>query len=134
MNRTIVAAALLAFASPDASSAQHVSFFPSRPPHAVIRTYAGTIESFGFGTGRGELTIRDARGRTISFALAYPYAIDGRTISCHRAPRPGYRPPRALCADWPASVVLGRSRVRVASWLANDDGVPTLASDAFRSE
>jgi len=110
--------------------AQHVSFFPSPPPHVERRSFVGVIERYGIGTSRGELVVARHGARHV-FAVAHPYRIDGREISCHRAPT-NAREPRFFCDDWPANVVLGRTVVDVSYWpLARRDG--SNASDSLRT-
>jgi len=118
--------------SPTFAAAQHVSFFPTRPPGAAVRVFAGTIEHFGIGTGRGDLTVATTNRRE-SFAMSYPYRIDGKEITCHQAPRPDYRPPPSLCVDWPQSIVLGRTKVRVSYWTTVEQGRSVKASDSLTS-
>jgi hypothetical protein len=118
---------------PSISLGQHVSFFPTHPPNAINHIYRGVITHYGVGNGRGDLTIVGRSGREISFAVSRPYRINGRTISCHQAPRANYRPPIMLCSDWPVNVILGRSKIDVTYWRSTENGSPVKVSDAFKT-
>jgi len=115
---------------PKVATAQHVSFFPVRPRDAIVGTFTGTIERYAIGTGRGELAVAN-HGHVTTFAMSYPYKINGRIIRCHQAPRPAYRPPKFVCSDWPSSVILGRSEVRVNYWTTMEQGSVAKASDSL---
>lgn len=118
---------------PCIAPAQHSSFFPAQPTDAAVHTYTGTITHYGVGTGRGDLTVVDAKGRAVSFAVSQPFRVNGKVISCHQAPRLHYHPPTFLCSDWPSSVILGRSKVRAVYWFTVEMGVAVKASDSINT-
>ena len=124
---------LVAAGSPALAPAQSVTYYPrvAGPP---LRTFVGTLTELGFGMKSGGLTVRLANGRSVNIYLAQPpFRIDGRRIDCPIPPQAGFDRDPDNCPVWPASVVIGKTQVRVPVWTGRRDGKPTLIARELRT-
>ncbi len=85
-----------------------LSFFPGRPVHAPVQIARGVLIAYGVGQAEGHVTIRDARGVQEDFFIGYPMRVNGARMDCAFAER---------CPQWPATLVVGKSRVAVSYWV-----------------
>jgi hypothetical protein len=134
LNRTLfvvilhIVAGLLVSASGLAQ--EESSFFPARPPTAVLRVVQGTLLDYGVGNKSGGFSIKDRRtGKTLEFYVGWPIRIDGMIVKCSIAPTDSFKPNAKFCTDWPAGIRLGHTTVKVTYWIAEHDGERVNVSD-----
>lgn len=99
-----------------------VSFFPARPAHAPVAIARGVLTSYGAGQAEGHVTIRDAKGVRQDFFLGYPMRVNGARLVCAFA---------GQCPQWPATLVVGKSRVAVSYWVARHRDKAVRVADAL---
>jgi hypothetical protein len=111
------------------SAAQVNHFFP-RGAH--LATITGVLTNWSHGEAVGSPSVKDHAGSIHTFSMGYPPKINGSVVTCFRAPAHG-TPDRISCTDWPTSVVINSTNVKVTDWSATSNGVLARASDKVDS-
>ncbi|MDP9018845.1 MAG: hypothetical protein M3N19_11060 [Candidatus Eremiobacteraeota bacterium] len=108
-----------------------VAFFPAPPAHQPLRVARGTLQAYSIGNAEGHLSVRNAAGEIQSFFVGYPMRINGRITTCLIPPPSGVAPMKHYCTDWPATLVVGKSRVSVHYWTQFHGGQQVQVTDAL---
>ena len=109
-----------------AGIATAATFFPQEPGNARTRTATGILTEYGVGIGSGAFSIQTATGKTLNFAVGRNMMINGQLVQCTA--------PTYNCPNWPSTIVLGTSKVKVTYWdTVTDAGQPVKASSQIDS-
>ena len=90
-----------------------MAFFPAPPAHAPAHVARGVLLSYGVGSAEGHLALRERDGKIADFYIAFPMRVNGRDLRCAFPQQ---------CPQWPATLVVGKSRVNVTYWMGSRDG------------
>ncbi len=97
--------------------AQKTSFFPEPPKDAKRLSAEGILNDYGIGNSSGTLYLQDSKsGTEETFYISSSIQIDGKPVTCIAPPKGDFSPSADLCSDWPKSLVLGKTKVRVSYW------------------
>jgi len=120
-----VVASGLAF-STVAGIATAATFFPQEPANAQTHTATGILTEYGVGMDSGGFSIQTSAGKTLNFAVGHNMMINGQLVQCTA--------PTYNCPNWPSTIVLGTSKVKVTYWdTVTDEGEPVKASSEIDS-
>lgn len=68
----------------------------------------GVLVDYGVGADAGGFDVKTSKGETINFAVGNKMMINGAHVQCTA--------PTYECPNWPSSIVLGTSQVKVTYW------------------
>lgn len=104
-------------ANPLPGAAPASSFFPKRPPNAILHTATGVLVDYGLGNKSGGFRIRqDGTQKNLEFSVGDSMRMNRHEVHCAVPPSPGFQPSKAACAYWPPEIVIGKTRVQVTYW------------------
>jgi hypothetical protein len=102
------------------------SDFPQIPANARTHTVVGVLVDYGIGADAGGFAVKTPSGKTFNFAVGTNMRINGVLVQCTA--------PEYNCPNWPRSIVLGLSRVKVIYWKTVDqNGNPIESSSQIDS-
>jgi hypothetical protein len=100
--------------------------FPQIPANARTHTVVGVLVDYGVGADAGGFTLKTRSGKTFNFAVGTKMMMNGVLVQCTA--------PDDNCPNWPRSIVLGLSRVKVTYWKTVDqNGNPIEESSRIDS-
>jgi hypothetical protein len=103
-----------------------------RPTHAVLHGENGVLTSFGIGNDTAGIALRLGNGRTDQLFLAFPHTFNGKLARCRQVADPSVAPGYTDCKEQlPASIVVGKTRVRVTYWWTRYNGTAVKVADAI---
>jgi hypothetical protein len=94
------------------SAVRAAADFPYIPANARTHTVLGVLVDYGVGADAGGFAVKTPSGKTLRFAVGKKMMINGVLVQCTA---PNYH-----CPNWPRSIVLGSSRVKVMYWKTID--------------
>jgi hypothetical protein len=109
------------------------SFFPTRPSPVTLKTLTGTLVSYEIGNTAGQLAIKSGSVTTVFFVALPPMTINGVKVKCPLPPMGNATPDPLICSDWPSTVIIGQSNMKVTYWKSTYAGKAVNVTDQIDS-